>query len=735
LTCTGSSFEGVLQHINFGPVTGAGAHGCTALNIAGHDPAVTTLLLDDLYVFNDTGLCSTGTGSNYWLQVPDFYSGGVTFSNVYADFNNSVWDTKMGGCAGTTACNPWIIDFLANTVTGKYVVVRNPAGNPLTGTHGLGSVQTFQYVWIENWTSRGPNGHTEAYDGSSGSGITPLANAVAGGLTFDHPVFLQGQNVSNFGTGPIWTASNYPFAITNGPKVLSGTFINSFVGGRPKAGVTFSGCWGGSFSGGVCGAPGASNHLYITSETGTLGYGADVDCTGGSFVTYKSVTPTGGAIEEYIVDGFSGTQYGPAFQISASAVTCTSKTVGPAIGGTDAVISTRAATPFGSPNFSGNYLDVTSFSGSPGSQTIWQIKQVDNNVSVPSGTITTSLGVSTLNTGGPSAQYGAYVNGVGVDGCSLGIQGCPRIASGSAGVYTLDTAVTPIGPIAMTVVPWNWCAVPAVVAGNVDMAALISDASLNKMSSVTAGNGCVAPAVFTPPTLTPSISSNFNPNVTSNFTSNSLSPNGGAAGALEFPTTPTNSAAFYFEAVVDPALAYGFNGEFLFSGMTMDGNTNPGQPAFLFNRLSNGQQGAWWWLNPGMNYASGGSATAGSGYVNGIYPVTAPNSGCIRAPSGVWRGLTNIFQQTDPGLGCPTGTLSLNAAAIAANVPNSGAQQTATSATCASGGAGILVTTSVPVSPGLSPGLQYTVNLTGTGRTSLFGATLTATSVTGSGPY
>ena len=193
---------------------------------------------------------------------------------------------------------------------------------------------------------------------------------------------------------------------------------------------------------------------------------------------------------------------------------------------------------------------------------------------------------------------------------------------------------------------------------------------------------------------------------------------------------------------VNPALNYGFGEEQPFANMVLSinssaGQSNPGQPNFFFNRQWNGlQPGSWWWLNPGATDSTGGSANAGSGlYAEGFYPFTAPSSGCTRSPSGVWLGNTGTFQQTDPGLGCPTGTLSLNAAAIAANVPNSGAQQTATSASCASGGAGILVTTSVPVSPGLSPGLTYTVNLTGTGGTSLNPATLTATSVTGSGPY
>ena len=734
LTC-GSGFTGTLQHINFGPVTGAGAHGCTAISIT-NAPASSLIYVNN--IVNDTGLCSIGS-NGIWINVSQgIGAGGVTFTNNYIDFNSSVWDTKIGGCGSAVQCNPDKIQLGANNVVFKYNVVRNSSGNPLTSSFGSSALtQTIQYNWIENWCSRGPNCHSEAFDGSGGN--SPLSAATLGTLTLDHNVFLQGQTMSGFGPTMLWIASTYPFAISNGPNITNNTIVDAFAGGRVHNGPTFSGCWGGSFSAGVCGAPGGSNHLYVTSETSPVGYGADANCTGGDFVTYKSVpSPPAGAVEEYIVDGFSAFQYGPAFQISGSVVTCSGVGVvaGAGVSGNSAITATHGASPFGSPNYSNNYVDVSSFNGSPGSQQIWEIEQADSTVSVPSGTITTSLGVSTLNTSGVNVEYGAYVNGTGVDGCSSGIQGCPQIASGSAGTYTLSTAVTPVSTEAMTVVPWNWCANGAIVAGNVDMTDLMPLSWLNQLSGVTAGNGC---GNLSTPALTPLVSSNFNPNQVAGLTNNYLAP---AAGATNFPSTPTNSAAFYFEMQVNPALNYGFGTENPFANMLVSinssaGQSNPGQPNFFFNRQWNGSvPGSWWWLNPGTTPFTGGSANAGSSlYAEGFFPFTAPASGCTRSPSGVLLGNTGTFQQTDPGFGCPTGTLSLNATQIAANVPNLAAQQTATSASCASGGAGILVTTSVPVSPGLSPGLTYIVNLTGTGGTSLNPATLTATSVTGSGPY
>ena len=70
------------------------------------------------------------------------------------------------------------------------------------------------------------------------------------------------------------------------------------------------------------------------------------------------------------------------------------------------------------------------------------------------------------------------------------------------------------------------------------------------------GGGATAIAILTPPTITPFISANFNPNQSFGTTNNGLKPNGGTAGATQFPTTATNSTAFYFEMTVNPNLAY-----------------------------------------------------------------------------------------------------------------------------------------------------------------------------------
>jgi hypothetical protein len=243
-------------------------------------------------------------------------------------------------------------------------------------------------------------------------------------------------------------------------------------------------------------------------------------------------------------------------------------------------------------------------------------------------------------------------------------------------------------------------------------------------------------AMLTTPTITPFISSNFNPNSSIGNTGNGLKPNGGAVGALAMPTGNstggyTGSFALYGEATIDPNLGYNNGGvEVLFPGFALLDNTSPGQPMFTYQRTTNGSfPGSNFWQLPSLFPAQPQNATAGSNYAGGFYPFTASGGGCAREPVGVWFG--SAISIVDPGFNCSTPpTFS------AATVPNAGAQQTGITATCASGGLGMLVTTSVPVSPGLSPGLQYSLSgFTTTPTAGVLNTTFTATSVTGAGPY
>ncbi len=241
------------------------------------------------------------------------------------------------------------------------------------------------------------------------------------------------------------------------------------------------------------------------------------------------------------------------------------------------------------------------------------------------------------------------------------------------------------------------------------------------------------------PSIVPFISSNFNPNQANGVTNNGLKPNGGAGGAMYLPGSPGNaadSAAFYFEMTVNPALAYAPGLEAAFAGFDLSTNTTPGQPDFFFQKLWNGvQPGSYWWLNTGSITGSGSGATAGSSYATGFYPFTAPTTpSCTgRQPTGIWQPLStsgvSTLQQLDPGLGCPASTTTLNATAIAANIPGSGAQQATglaaspaqAATTCVSNSpvsGEMTVTVNLAVAHGVSPGIQYTLQgFNGTGFT------------------
>ena len=142
------------------------------------------------------------------------------------------------------------------------------------------------------------------------------------------------------------------------------------------------------------------------------------------------------------------------------------------------------------------------------------------------------------------------------------------------------------------------------------------------------GGGATAIAILTPPTIVPFSSSNFNPNQAIGTTNNGLKPNGGTNGALELPIGPstgaTGSFGLYFEAQVDPALAYG-NGasQTPFTGLTLLTNTSSGQPSFIVQRLVGGATGTQWWETPHVGGTQNLNAAAGSNYITGFYPFSA----------------------------------------------------------------------------------------------------------------
>jgi hypothetical protein len=255
------------------------------------------------------------------------------------------------------------------------------------------------------------------------------------------------------------------------------------------------------------------------------------------------------------------------------------------------------------------------------------------------------------------------------------------------------------------------------------------------LSLLGVGGGAVIATNLITPTLTPFISSNFNPSQSVGTTNNGLKPNGGTNGATQFPTTMTNSAAWYFEATVNPNLGYSQTVEAPFFGAVLNANNVPGQPNFNFQRLWAGQQGSQWWLNPGAPYATNGSLTAGSNFAAGFYPFSANTSGCTRSPTGVLLG--GQVQWVDPGFGCPA-TATVNVATI----PGLGIQQATGLAaslgatTCVSNlpvTGEMKVTVNLAVAHGLTPGMAYTLQgFNGTGFTGYNASYIALPGTTGS---
>lgn len=473
LTCSGASFAGVIQHMNFGPV---GGHGCTALLIETGSPS-STLLIDDFNFKNDTGLCSINSSfPDAILIFGASFPGGITISNYVMDGNSSTFDNPYGGCASGTQCNPsQAYDLGPNPITDLYGVIEHFAGRPVQGGVGTIASYTKQFGWVEDWDTRGPNGHTEWFVGATGS-------AGIRNLIFDYNVELQAQNVIQFGPDPIFAADNYPMPIDN-QKIDNNVIIDSFIGGGTKTATT-SGCIGATYSGGCSGS---GSTYFATSITGTIGYGENLNCGSPNVVLYKAIAGPypSGVVGEWTVDGQGGgsTQYAPPTgTFAVGPETCTTVSMVAAVANI-AIWGTDANTPLGTSEFLNNYVDVTSQSGSVGSQNIWTMGQVFGNTPV-TGSIATSGGTSTLTTTSSiTPKIGSFVVASNITGCGGTNLSCPQIVSGSGTSWVLSANVGVVGSESMTVEPLAWCTTPAVFSGNIDMTGLISSGSLNAWSN------------------------------------------------------------------------------------------------------------------------------------------------------------------------------------------------------------------------------------------------------------
>lgn len=489
LICGGSNsaFTGTIQHYNFGTVNG---HTCTALRInnnSGTSSPIAALLLDDISFFNDSGLCTNATGSTdpTFLLMVTVPAGGVTISNSILDGNSDVWDSKWGGnnsgaggpCDGATvACNPWfaIVDD-NNFVTYQYTVVQHFAATFTTPANHLStSGAVFQYSMLNTWCVRTPNCHAEFYDGQGNGGQ-------ASQLTFDHSIITaEGSSTGNaqFGPAPIFPCANANCSYGQ-INFTNNTIILPYVGGMTAQTSTFSGCIGAAPTGGTSTSPvcagGTGNTLYVTAATVPLGHGVNINCPSGGFGTYHRIPgpyPSGppAVIDEWGLDQ----QNGALFPLFTTSGTCTNATAIADVANAGVMQISHALGPLGSGSFTNNYMDVSSM-GNGTTPVVWQIAG-ESFAPTFTGTITTSLGVSTVTlTGSPTtitpSAAGEFITWTGqADACSASVLACPRtVLGGTASSFALTTVVPNIGPITMTAQYPSWCTVAPTFSGNIDM--------------------------------------------------------------------------------------------------------------------------------------------------------------------------------------------------------------------------------------------------------------------------
>lgn len=433
-TCGGGTFAGVLQHLNFGQVTGSGAHGCTALRLNATTAA--SVLIDDDYFFNDTGLCSffKSTGNpnvafGTMIASGSGFASPVTITSTYMDGNASVWRTTVGGCA-PDSCNPVAaIGIQGADVTVEYSVINHFAGRPISMP--VSTAFIFKYNYFEGSNYSALNGHAEMFLGP-GSGSS-MAN-----LTIQHNALVERWDNNQFGPGLIFPATNWPvdFPILH---VDNNVVIEPFIGRSTKT-SSISGCTGLTFDGTNCSGTGPTFWLTaISPSTGNIGTGLIFGCGSGA-AAISLVAQTGGPGTGYLSTWSfdSGSTYAPA---PIPANSCTGVAVGAGPWST-ALFSGGAVGHVGTSSFSNNYIDASSIGGAPGSQGIQSIGSITGPVSF-TGTVS---GNALLAQGTQTLSAGELIYAADVPGCSSGALSCLSVVTGGpASIFTLSGSAS-VGP-------------------------------------------------------------------------------------------------------------------------------------------------------------------------------------------------------------------------------------------------------------------------------------------------
>lgn len=471
VTCSGATFA----HFNMGPVNG---HGCTAMRVGN------TLTIDDVYLFNDTGQCST-TSVQAWLSNNAGATYNITITNTYLDGNwHNAYPTSPS--CPSASCNSSIPFFISGNILIKYSVVNNWFGRSLTYVASNPAVGfKMQYSYAQCWDYRPWSGHGELFLGS-GTGATP-GDAF---FELDYTTVLgcadsnQGLTVTLF---PAAVAGSYgPTTVSHNVVVLPNIGLPAGTLSVSATGFVDNGAGNGTYNA----TPG--NVYTITSVTGNtpVGHGPRIPCgdpgngpfvaAGGGYVWQPIVNPSLPAgMQQMTVEGSITQSSG----ISLAIASCNGSIASQA-NGSNGVLGEGAGPAY---TLVGNYVDPTALNHSPPLPN-WVISAGATGTfvgSISGGMLTTT----TSQTFATGDYIIGSVNPAVVGGCTSGQSGlltCPQIIAGGTGTsFALSFAPGNIGNTALAHGVIHDCAVMTVwgtSAGqdpNVDMSGNRSAATEN----------------------------------------------------------------------------------------------------------------------------------------------------------------------------------------------------------------------------------------------------------------
>ena len=286
------------------------------------------------------------------------------------------------------------------------------------------------------------------------------------------------------------------------------------------------------------------------------------------------------------------------------------------------------------------------------------------------------------------------------------------------------------------------------LAASIGLVAVYPEAAFASMMLIGVG-GVIASGALNPPAVTPQPSTSFTQSNTFGMTNQGLQPNGGTAGSMELPSTPTNSFTLYHEFANNSnnGLTYLLGTGSLYSGEIISG-ANTGSPAIYLQDSPNSQP--WWLPTVGMNTWVGSGFSfghSGSGYNAGLFTVSAvdacppANGAGAREPTGVVQmgGQYVTAYSLDPGFLCGENSSGQAPQVNFSATSGAGAAQTGLALACASStptSGQFTVTVTAAIAHGLNPGQQFALTgATNTGFNETYAAVAGTLGTTLKGTY